>query len=102
MSPEETSLQSVLAGGRGGGCEGARRVAPTRAGDTTIFTPTEEQHAMREMAHDFAAQVIRPVAWDYDKDGTWPQAIIRQASGLGLMNSHLPAMHGGVGASYLD
>jgi len=57
---------------------------------------------MREMAHDFAAQVIRPVAWDYDKDGTWPQAIIRQASGLGLMNSHLPAMHGGVGASYLD
>src|SRR5881396_2791144 len=66
------------------------------------FTLTEEQHNMREMAHDFAAHVIRPVAWEYDKDGTWPEAIIRQAWELGLMNSHLSEEHGGVGATYLD
>src|SRR5439155_2063589 len=66
------------------------------------FTLTEEQHNMREMAHDFAAHVIRPLAWEYDKDGTWPEAIIRQAWELGLMNSHLSEEHGGVGATYLD
>src|ERR1051325_8609496 len=66
------------------------------------FTLTEEQHNMREMAHDFAANVIRPVAWEYDKDGTWPAAIIRQGWELGLMNSHLSVEHGGVGATYLD
>ena len=33
------------------------------------FTLTDEQKALREMAHDFAAKEIRPVAWDYDKDG---------------------------------
>jgi acyl-CoA dehydrogenase len=66
------------------------------------FTLTEEQENLREMAHAFAEKEIRPVAWDYDKDGTWPQAIIEKAWELGLMNSHLPDEYGGVGASYLD
>src|SRR5438046_3002102 len=30
---------------------------------------------MREMAHDFAEKEIRPVAWEYDRDSTWPQVI---------------------------
>jgi acyl-CoA dehydrogenase len=66
------------------------------------FTLTEEQENLREMAHAFAEKEIRPVAWDYDKDGTWPQAIIEKAWELGLMNSHLPEEYGGVGACYLD
>jgi acyl-CoA dehydrogenase len=66
------------------------------------FTLTEEQENLREMAHAFAEKEIRPVAWDYDKDGTWPQAIIEKAWELGLMNSHLPEEYGGVGSSYLD
>jgi acyl-CoA dehydrogenase len=66
------------------------------------FTLTEEQENMREMAHDFAEKEIRPVAWDYDRDGTWPQEIIKKAWELGLMNSHLPGEYGGVGGSYLD
>ena len=66
------------------------------------FKLTEEQESMREMAHDFAEKEIRPVAWEYDKEGTWPEVIIRKAWELGLMNSHLPARYGGVGASYLD
>jgi acyl-CoA dehydrogenase len=32
------------------------------------FTLTDEQKALREMAHDFAAKEIRPVAWQYDRD----------------------------------
>ena len=34
------------------------------------LTLTEERHGMRPMAHDFAANEIRPVAWEYDRDGT--------------------------------
>ena len=66
------------------------------------FTLTDEQLAMREMAHDFAEKEIRPVAWDYDRDATWPQDIIEKAWELGLMNSHLPEEYGGPGLSYLD
>jgi acyl-CoA dehydrogenase len=66
------------------------------------FGLAEEQEDIREMAHDFATKEIRPVAWEYDRDGTWPQEIIDKAWELGLMNSHLPSEYGGVGGSYLD
>jgi acyl-CoA dehydrogenase len=65
------------------------------------FTLTDEQKDMREMAHDFAEKEIRPVAWEYDKDGTWPQDIIDKAWELGLMNTHLPEEYGGPGLDYL-
>jgi acyl-CoA dehydrogenase len=65
------------------------------------FTLTDEQKDMREMAHDFAEKEIRPVAWEYDKDGTWPQEIIEKAWELGLMNNHLPEEYGGPGLDYL-
>ncbi len=66
------------------------------------FTLTDEQLAMREMAHDFAEKEMRPVAWEYDRDATWPQQIIDKAWELGLMNTHLPEEYGGPGLSYLD
>ncbi|MDQ6777218.1 MAG: acyl-CoA dehydrogenase family protein [Actinomycetota bacterium] len=66
------------------------------------FTLTDEQKSMRDLAHDFAQKEIRPVAWEYDKDGTWPQEIIEKAWELGLMNGHLPEAYGGPGLSYLD
>jgi acyl-CoA dehydrogenase len=66
------------------------------------FTLTDEQKALRELAHDFAQKEIRPVAWEYDKDGTWPQEIIEKAHEIGLMNVHLPEEYGGAGLSSLD
>jgi acyl-CoA dehydrogenase len=66
------------------------------------FTLTDEQKNLREMAHDFAVKEIRPVAWEYDKAGTWPQDIIEKAWDVGLMNSHIPEEYGGAGAGYLD
>jgi acyl-CoA dehydrogenase len=66
------------------------------------FTLTDEQKSLREMAHDFAVKEIRPVAWEYDKDGTWPQDLIEKAWEVGLMNSHVEEAYGGAGASYLD
>jgi acyl-CoA dehydrogenase len=66
------------------------------------FTLTDEQKNLRELAHDFAAKEIRPVAWELDRDGSWPQAIIDKAHEVGLMNTHLPEEYGGPGLSYLD
>lgn len=65
------------------------------------FTLTDEQKAIREMAHDFAANVMRPVAWEHDKDGTWPEDVLKQAWELGLMNSHVPEEFGGSGMDYM-
>ena len=60
------------------------------------FTLTDEQKNLRELAHDFAEKEIRPVAWEYDRDGTWPQAIIEKAhdflkDGRGLWEARLTA-----------
>ena len=66
------------------------------------FTLTDEQKNLRELAHDFAEKEIRPVAWEYDKDGTWPEEILKKAWEVGLMNSHIPEEYGGPGASYMD
>src|SRR5215213_7338121 len=57
---------------------------------------------MREMAHNFAEKEIRPVAWDYDKDGTWPQEIIEKAWEVGLMNTHISEEYGGPGLDFLS
>ena len=66
------------------------------------FSLTDEQKNLRELAHDFAAREIRPVAWELDRDGGWPQAIIDKAHEVGLMNTHLPEEYGGAGLNYLD
>jgi acyl-CoA dehydrogenase len=65
------------------------------------FTLTDEQKNLRELAHDFAEKEIRPVAWEYDRDGTWPQEIVDKAHEVGLMNTHVPEEYGGPGLSYL-
>ena len=66
------------------------------------FSLTDEQQALREMAHDFAAREMRPVAREYDRDGTWPAEVIEKAWEVGLMNPHIPDEYGGAGASYMD
>jgi acyl-CoA dehydrogenase len=66
------------------------------------FTLTDEQKDLRELAHSFAEKEMRKVAWEYDKDGTWPQDIIDKAWEVGLMNTHIPEAYGGPGLDYLS
>ena len=66
------------------------------------FTLTDEQKDLRELAHSFAEKEMRPVAWEYDKDGTWPGDIIEKAWGVGLMNTHIEEAYGGPGLDYLS
>ena len=65
------------------------------------FTLTDEQKDIRQLAHDFAEKEIRPVAWELDKDSTFPTEIVQQAWELGLMNNHIPEEYGGPGLDYL-
>jgi acyl-CoA dehydrogenase len=53
------------------------------------------------MAHDFAANEMRPVAWDYDRDSTWPEDILRKAWELGILNTHIAEEYGGPGIDFL-
>ena len=66
------------------------------------FTLTDEQKDLKELAHSFAEKEMRPVAWEYDKDGTWPDAVLRKAWDVGLMNTHVPEAYGGPGLDYLS
>ena len=66
------------------------------------FTLTDEQKDMREMAHNFAEKEMRPVAWEHDKDGSWPEEVIKKAWDVGLMNTHIPEEYGGAGLDYLS
>jgi acyl-CoA dehydrogenase len=65
------------------------------------FSLSDEQKDIRELAHDFAAREIRPVAWDYDVSGEWPGEIVEAAWETGLMNAHIPPDYGGPGLDYL-
>jgi acyl-CoA dehydrogenase len=66
------------------------------------LTLTDEQKDLRELAHNFAEKEIRPVAWDYDRDATFPQEIIEKAHEVGLMNVEMPTDYGGAGLHTLD
>jgi acyl-CoA dehydrogenase len=66
------------------------------------FTLTDEQKDLKELAHSFAEKEMRPVAWELDKDGTWPDAVLRKAWDVGLMNTHVPEAYGGPGLDYLS
>ena len=59
------------------------------------FGLTEEQKALRDLAHDFAEREIRPKEREYDEGSIHPAVVIAKAHGLGLMNVHIPEAYGG-------
>src|SRR3954451_17637014 len=60
------------------------------------FGLTEEQKALRDLAHEFAEREIRPHEREYDEDSTHPAEVLAKAHELGLMNVHIPEEHGGL------
>ena len=50
------------------------------------FSLTDEQKDLREMAHNFAEKEMRTVAWEYDKEGTWPIDVINKAWEVGKLD----------------
>src|SRR2546428_10081130 len=74
---------------------------PTTTGGIS-FGLTDEQKALRDLAHEFAEKEIRPRAADYDEHQTHPADVIAKAHELGLMNLHIPEELGGLGLSIFD
>ena len=66
------------------------------------FALTDEQNALRELAHDFAVREIRPKEREYDERSTHPAEVIAKAHELGLMNLHIPEEFGGLELSVFD
>lgn len=57
---------------------------------------------MLNLAKDFAEKEIRPVAIEYDREGAYPEAILKKAHELGLMYTNIPKEYGGSGMSFLE
>ncbi len=66
------------------------------------FGLTPEQESLREIAHRFAADRIRPAAPGLDERAEFPAALIREAHSLGLINLTIPVEFGGSGLSIFD
>jgi acyl-CoA dehydrogenase len=66
------------------------------------FQLTEDQIALQEMAHDFAANEMRPKAAAYDQGHAFPEDVMRKAFEVGFLTCTVPAEHGGVGLGDLD
>ena len=64
------------------------------------FTLTPEQRDIRSLAHEFAEKEMRPNAWRYDAEGSFPAEVVKNAWALGLMNIHLPEEYGGPGLGF--
>jgi alkylation response protein AidB-like acyl-CoA dehydrogenase len=61
------------------------------------FTLTAEQRELRELAHDFAANELRPVAREWDERDETPPGLLAKAARLGLTSTRIPRDHGGAG-----
>ena len=67
------------------------------------FKLTQEQEAMKETAHSFAAKALEPKAAAYDEMGApYPADWMAEAAELGFMNMVAPDGLGGIGAGTLD
>ena len=64
-------------------------------GSGISFTPTPEQRELRDLAHEFAANELRPIAAEWDRRDDFPPDLLRKAARLGLTSHAIPREHGG-------
>jgi butyryl-CoA dehydrogenase len=65
------------------------------------FELTQEQKDLRDLVHEFARDVVRPAAPEYDESEETPWPIMQQAHALGLDTYAYPEKYGGGGVSDL-
>ncbi|MFW9823611.1 MAG: acyl-CoA dehydrogenase family protein [Candidatus Thorarchaeota archaeon] len=66
------------------------------------FSLSEGQKKLLEKARGFAAKEIKPIAIEFDKEGIYPEEILKKAHKLGLMYTNIPKEYGGSGMSYIE
>ncbi|MFH1091060.1 MAG: acyl-CoA dehydrogenase family protein, partial [Pseudomonadota bacterium] len=65
------------------------------------FDLTDEQKMIREMARNFAQEVIAPQAEEMDRTGEYPYEILARMAELGLMGIPFSEEYGGSGAGWV-
>lgn len=66
------------------------------------FGLSPELQALRAEAHDFAVNVLRPVARQYDDSGEWATPVYNKAWDLGYLQALVPKFCGGPGKSQVE
>jgi alkylation response protein AidB-like acyl-CoA dehydrogenase len=59
------------------------------------FTLTPEQRELQELAHEFAAGELRPVAAEWDEREDFPPGLLAKAAQLGFTSYRIPNEYGG-------
>ena len=57
----------------------------------------EDHESIREMARDFAAKTLAPLAADIDKNEEFPMDVVRQMADMGFLGLKIPEEFGGLG-----
>jgi isovaleryl-CoA dehydrogenase len=65
------------------------------------FELGEEVEALREMAHRWAQERVKPIAAEIDRDNVFPAALWREMGELGLLGITVEEEYGGAGMGYL-
>ena len=66
------------------------------------FQLDEMQEMLRELAHEFAVDEIRPNAEHWDENSQYPKEAIQAAHEMGLLNLHIPEDYGGAGLGTME
>ena len=66
------------------------------------FQLDEMQEMLRELAHEFAVDEIRPNAEHWDLDSVYPKEAIKAAHEMGLLNLHISEEYGGPGLGTME
>jgi len=66
------------------------------------FQLDEMQEMLRELAHEFAVDEIRPNAEHWDEESQYPKEAIQAAHEMGLLNLHIPEEYGGAGLGSIE
>ncbi|HDG98046.1 MAG TPA: acyl-CoA dehydrogenase, partial [Desulfobacterales bacterium] len=65
------------------------------------FDLKEEHKMIRDMARDFAREVIRPRSEEIEKTGNYPYDIMKKMAQLGMMGIPFPEEYGGSGGDWV-
>ena len=66
------------------------------------FQLDEMQEMLKELAHEFAVDEIRPNAEHWDTESIYPKEAIQAAHEIGLLNLHIPEDYGGPGLGSVE
>ena len=61
------------------------------------FEFNEQQRMIRDMARDFAAREIAPIAAAIDEEERFPTEVVKKMGELGFMGMNVPEQYGGAG-----